>query len=89
MIPYSVGIRIGAEWSKQTMALVLAGNLENRESRAILLNVEIEPFPPVELAFAWASTDSVPVLFGQVNFFREFDVCLFGSQARFEIGLKK
>jgi len=42
----------------------------------------------VRLAFAWAKTDTVPLILGQVNFFLEFDVCLFRSRAVFEVRSK-
>jgi hypothetical protein len=45
----------------------------------------LDRFPPVRLAFAWAQSNAVPVLLGQVNFFMEFDVCLFRSAGHFEV----
>jgi hypothetical protein len=46
-------------------------------------------FPAVRLAFAWAKTDAVPVLLGQVNFFMEFDVCFYRSRLVFEVRPKQ
>jgi hypothetical protein len=41
--------------------------------------------PPVRLAFAWAHTDAVSVILGQVNCFLEFDVCFFRFRGFFEV----
>jgi hypothetical protein len=40
---------------------------------------------PVQLVFAWAETNDAPVILGRTNFFQEFDVCFFGSEAAFEV----
>jgi hypothetical protein len=45
-------------------------------------------FPPVDLAFAWTQSTEVPMILGQVNFFMEFDVCFFRSQAALEVNPK-
>ena len=37
------------------------------------------------MAFAWAQSDAVGIILGQVNFFLEFDVCFFRSRASFEV----
>jgi hypothetical protein len=41
--------------------------------------------PPVRLVFAWAQSDAVPVLLGQVNFFMEFDVCFLRKSGVFDV----
>jgi hypothetical protein len=51
----------------------------------VVLSAVVGSFPPVRLAFAWAQTDAVLVILGQVNFFLEFDVCFFRSQGVFEV----
>jgi len=40
---------------------------------------------PVQLAFAWTAAREVPVIFGQLNFFMEFDVCFFRNELAFEL----
>ena len=91
VLPYSVGVTIGANWESQTTVVPLSGNLANVESRAIVLlasNPEITLNHSIRLAFAWVQTDNVPVLFGQMNFFLEFDVCFYRSQSVFDVRLK-
>lgn len=41
------------------------------------------------LVSAWIESDSVPVLFGQMNFFLEFDVCFYRSQNWFDVRRKQ
>jgi len=85
VLPYSVGVDLGAVWEQQTIPVQLTGNLGQYEARALLLSAEVGRFAPVRLVFAWTQADVVPLLLGQVNFFMEFDVCFYRSQQAFEI----
>jgi len=85
VLPYSLGERLGLDWSQQSRAVELSGNLAAVEARVVVLSAEIGSFPPLRLAFAWAQTDAVSVILGQVNFFLEFDVCFFRSRGLFEL----
>jgi len=88
VLPYRVGLELGAVWEEQTIPLRLKGNLANFEARALLLTAQIGEFAPVNLAFAWTSAEDAPLVLGQTNFFMEFDVCFFRSQNEFEIKSK-
>jgi hypothetical protein len=85
LLPYDIGIRLGAIWEEQIVRLPLAGNLARVEARGLFVQVQIGNLEPVRLAFAWAQVSSVPLIFGQTNFFREFDVCFQRSQRTIEI----
>ncbi len=85
VLPYDVGVQLGAVWEQHTIPVQLAGNLANSDARAILVMATIGQFTPVRLAFAWTRNNQVPVILGQVNFFMEFDVCFFRSQLAFEV----
>jgi hypothetical protein len=89
VLPYSVGLSLGAVWEQNSMPLRLSGNLAGFEARVLLLNVLVEGCKTVELAFACAKTDSVPVLLGQTNFFMEFDVFFSRSELFFDVIEKK
>ena len=89
VLPYQVGIKLGAVWEQQTIPLRLTGNLAQVPARVLVLQAKISQFQPVRLAFAWTRANEVPLLLGQVNFFLEFDVCFFRSQSVFEICPKK
>jgi hypothetical protein len=75
VMPYSVGVQLGAVWEEQTTSVTLVGNLASVEARGLLVSAQISDFDPVQLVFAWSLSDSSPLLLGRMNFFLEFDVC--------------
>ncbi|PSB54990.1 aspartyl protease family protein [Chamaesiphon polymorphus] len=85
VLPYRLGVQLGAAWEEQTMAVTLAGNLASTEARGLLVSAQIGNFNPVRLVFAWSKSDDVPLLLGRMNFFIEFDVCFYRSQLFFEV----
>jgi hypothetical protein len=90
ILPYDVGVQLGLDWEIQTFELPVAQWLRGTKAFGVLLGGQIEPFLPVELAFAWTEKTSmqVPILLGETNFFQEFDVCLCGSEQVFDIAPK-
>jgi hypothetical protein len=88
VLPYSVGIELGAVWEEQTNSVFLGGNLATVEARGLLVSGTIGNFKPVRLVFAWAKTDAVPLLLGRMNFFLEFNVCFYRSQLVFDVSPK-
>lgn len=85
LLPYDIGLQLGAIWEEQTVRLPLAGNLATVEARGVFVDVQIGNLEPVRLAFAWAQASQVPLILGQTNFFREFDVCFVRSRGTIEI----
>lgn len=85
VLPYGIGVQLGAVWEEQTIPVRLTGNLAALEARAILLTGALNQFPPARLAFAWTHNNDVPIILGQVNFFMEFDVSFYRSRLMFEI----
>jgi hypothetical protein len=85
VLPYHLGVALGAVWSDQQIAVELSGNLANQEARGIIISATIGQLEPVDLAFAWTRNDTVPLLLGQVNFFMAFDVCFYRAQRFFVI----
>lgn len=85
VLPYAVGEQLGLDWDLETRPVRLSGNLTAVEARAVVLSASVRSFPDVRLAFAWARTDAIPVVLGQVNFFVEFDVCFFRARGLFEV----
>ncbi len=85
VLPFSLGIALGAVWDEQTTRVELSGNLARYEARGIIITTTVERFEPIRLVFAWTQALSVPLLLGQVNFFAEFDVCFYRSQSTFEV----
>ena len=80
---------MGLEWDQMRVAVSLAGSLGAVEGRVLVVQASHPQLTAngsrVELVFAWAQSDQVPVLFGQTNFLMTFKVCFDASQAMFEI----
>ena len=89
VLPYEIGLRLGAVWERQRLSVPLGGNLARFEARALVLTATVEQFPTVELAFAWTQDRNAPVILGQMNFFLAFDVCFYRSESAFEISPKR
>jgi hypothetical protein len=89
VMPYDLGLQLGAIWDEQTVSLPLTGALANLEARGLVAWGKVGSFPPVELAFAWTKSNSAPFLLGQMNFFLEFEVCFFRARATVEIRPKR
>ncbi|HAJ62392.1 MAG TPA: hypothetical protein DCP31_26695 [Cyanobacteria bacterium UBA8543] len=85
VLPYRVGVQLGAVWEEQTTSVILAGNLAPVEARGLLVSAKICDFDPVRLVFAWSLSDDAPLLLGRMNFFGEFDVCFYRSQLVFDV----
>lgn len=85
VLPYSIGVQLGAIWEEQTTSVILAGNLASVEARGLVVSAQIADFEPVRLVFAWSLSDDAPLLLGRMNFFLEFDVCFYRSQLIFEV----
>jgi hypothetical protein len=85
LLPYDIGLQLGAIWDQQIVRLPLAENLARVEARGLFVQVKIGNLEPVRLAFTWAKASQIPFILGQTNFFREFDVCFQRSQCTIEI----
>jgi hypothetical protein len=85
VMPYSIGLRLGAVWDARKANLRLAGNLSERDAMPLFVQAQVGEFAPVRLAFAWIDLDDVPLILGQTNFFMEFDVCFYRSKFEFEV----
>lgn len=73
VLPYDIGLRLGAIWEQQRRSIPLTGNLASAEARSLFVHVRIGKFAPILLAFAWTRSNDAPLLLGQVNFFHKFD----------------
>jgi hypothetical protein len=85
VLPYTLGARFGVDWDSLTVPCGVGGSVGSIPGKLLLVDGTLSPFPPVGLIFAWVKSDQVPVLLGQTNFFREFDVCFFRSRDTFQI----
>ncbi|MBL8161337.1 MAG: hypothetical protein JNJ61_05070 [Anaerolineae bacterium] len=85
VLPYNLGVALGGNWELARRGLRLSGNLARYEARGILVSCTVGVLASVQLAFAWTQAEDVPLLFGQVNFLAEFDVCFFRARGIFEV----
>jgi hypothetical protein len=67
LLPYNIGLQLGAIWEEQTVRLPLAGNLARVEARGLFVYVQIGNLESVRLAFAWVEASQVPLILGQTN----------------------
>ena len=91
VLPYGIGLALGAVWEDQKFSVPLVGSLGRFEARGLAVfasHPQLNPDNPVRLVCAWTRAEDAPVLFGQLNFFMEFDVCFYRSQSVFDINLK-
>ncbi|MBE9215400.1 hypothetical protein IQ247_22505 [Plectonema cf. radiosum LEGE 06105] len=89
VLPYEIGLQLGATWDDSKAILRLAGNLSNQPAMPLFAVAEIGEFAPVRLAFAWTRSVNAPLILGQTNFFLEFDVCFYRPKLEFEIKPKQ
>lgn len=64
VLPYEVGLQLGAVWDEQTVPIQLSGNLAQIESRGLVVSATVAPFPSVLLAFAWTHFERSAVNLG-------------------------
>ncbi len=91
VLPYSVGLSIGAVWENQPTRMQLTGNLSQFEARGLFVYVSIPSVTQdlfVRLLFAWTRAEISSAILGQTNFFDEFDVCFFKSDVFFDVTWK-
>jgi len=84
VLPYEVGIRLGAIWDDRKATIRLAGSPGNINAMPLFVTAQVGEVS-VRLAFAWARSNNVPLILGQTNFFMEFDVCFYRSKLEFEV----
>jgi hypothetical protein len=89
VLPYEMGLSLGAVWERQTLSIPLGGNLARFEARALVLTANVDEFSSVDLAFAWTQDTNAPLILGHMNFLLEFDVCFYRSELAFEISRKR
>jgi len=85
VMPYELGLQLGATWDDSKAIIQLSGNLGNQSATPFSAMVQVEDIAPVQLAFAWTKSPNAPLILGQTNFFMEFDVCFYRSKMEFEV----
>jgi hypothetical protein len=69
VLPYEIGIELGAVWDDSKAIIQLAGTLSNQPAIPFFATAKIGEFTPVQLAFAWVKKVNVHLILGQTKFF--------------------
>jgi hypothetical protein len=85
VLPYELGLELGAVWDDRRAIIQLTGNLSSQPAMPLSAIAQIGEFSPTELVFAWVRVLNAPLILGQTNFFLEFDVCFYRSKSEFEV----
>jgi hypothetical protein len=89
VLPYEIGLQLGAVWEEQTVPIQLSGNLARLEARGLVISAKVAEFAPVLLVFAWTKSTESPLILGHMNFFTEFDLCFYRADLAFEVSLRR
>ncbi len=85
VLPYDVGLQLGAVWDDRKATIRLAGSLGSWPAMPLFVMAQVGEYAPVRLAFAWVKSNEVPLILGQTNFFLEFEVCFYRPRLEFEV----
>ncbi len=90
LLPFECGKQLGFVWNEQHLALPMGGLLPDAQAFAVPVTLTLDPFDPIELAFAWTNVpqERLRVLLGQINFFHHFKVTFAAYERYFEIARK-
>ncbi len=53
LLPFEYGEQLGFVWEEQRLSLPMGGLLPDANAFAVPVILTLDPFPPIELAFAW------------------------------------
>ncbi|MFN9174301.1 MAG: hypothetical protein ACK58N_07245 [Synechocystis sp.] len=85
VLPYELGLQLGAIWDEQTVRVQLSGNLSASEAKGLVVSGTVAQFDPVLLVFAWTQVRDLPIILGHMNFFAEFNVCFYRHELAFDV----
>jgi hypothetical protein len=85
ILPFNLGNQLGLVWNAQPLLPDLGGILTGVPARGAVLDATVNPFPAVQLAFAWVQKDDIPLILGQANCFMEFDVGFYRDHGVFRV----
>ena len=87
VLPYQLGLHLGAEWSSRANIEGLQGIGGGLEAKRFIADLYVESWPRIRQLFAWARDEDIPVILGQINFFHMVNVCFHRSQNFFDIDM--
>lgn len=85
VLPYDIGLALGLDWSSQKLSADLGGNLSRFDTRIVVVSGRVADTRPALLVFGWTKAPNVPLILGQVNFFKRYNVHFYGAEDYFEL----
>jgi hypothetical protein len=73
-MPHRVGKALGLDWELGDPS-ELGGNIGKAPSKVFTVFATIASLKPIQLEINWSQSDDLPVIFGQIDFFTQFDAC--------------
>ena len=73
VLPYRLGLELGLDWNEQQATIRLTGGLAESTSMRAHAKCTVGDFEALRLVFAWTRDERAPLIFGQADFFYEFD----------------
>src|SRR3954453_21672899 len=61
ILPFDVGLRLGLDWNAPMPLVPLSGNLQRHVAKGVKLQVQVGPYPTVEVVFAWSQDTNAPL----------------------------
>ena len=88
VIPDRVGVALGLDWELGEPSK-LGGNIGKAPSKVFTVSVLIPGLNLVQLELNWSKSEELPVIFGQLDFFKQFDVCFSYSENELSLRPKR
>jgi hypothetical protein len=89
VMPYQVGLDLGYVWDDRKATIGMSGSLAAMRAVPVSADGALGDFDVVKLIFAWVRSDEIPLIFGQTNFFVEYEVHFYRAQYEFEVFPRK
>jgi hypothetical protein len=88
VLPYQLGLDLGGVWNS-TPSVKLSGALGKLPAYILKVATQVGDFAPQVLTYAWTRKEEVPIIFGLIDFFWEYNVCFFAAENSIEIALRQ
>ena len=85
ILPFDVGAQFGLDWDQLPRGVMIGGAAGRGPAKMVAVTMTFGPLGPVTQVFAWKRANDTPVVFGQVTFFLNFDICFYRTRGYFEI----
>lgn len=85
VLPRSLGTAIGLDWNRANPLPALGGALAGTACRLAQIGIVIGGLPQVTSVFCWTASDVSPLIFGQNDFFHDFDAAFYFRGGEFRI----